>query len=218
MVRRVTAVACLLALAPVGPVLADSTDASCVVFSAGSDHSENRFACRFYQAQGHVVISRADGVEHDLTPVGASPGQYSDAQGNPVYRQSGLGDQGLIFRFPDESVYVYWNSRRLEPADDSNPTWPYATADFDATALFRCKRSGDTAFGNCPGGILRMDGGQASIVVLGPTGEEFTINFMSDYVNATNRDVKARLQGDTWVLEFTNGEVWEVPRAAVEGG
>jgi hypothetical protein len=55
-------------------------------------------------------------------------------------------------------------------------------------------------------------------VVLGPTGEEFTINFMSDYVNATNRDVKARLQGDTWVLEFTNGEVWEVPRAAVEGG
>jgi hypothetical protein len=63
-----------------------------------------------------------------------------------------------------------------------------------------------------------MDGGQASIVVLGPTGEEFTINFMSDYVNATNREVKARLQGDTWVLEFTNGEVWEVPRAAVEGG
>jgi hypothetical protein len=49
-------------------------------------------------------------------------------------------------------------------------------------------------------------------------GEQFTINFMTDYVNATNREVEAKLKGDTWILNFANGEVWEVPLAAVEGG
>jgi hypothetical protein len=63
-----------------------------------------------------------------------------------------------------------------------------------------------------------MDGGQASIVVQNQAGEQFTINFMTDYVNATNREVNAQLEGDTWTLEFANGEVWEVPLAAIEGG
>lgn len=63
-----------------------------------------------------------------------------------------------------------------------------------------------------------MENQQASIVVLGPDGEQFTINFMTDYINATNRAVEAKLIGDTWVLSFANGEVWEVPVAAIEGG
>ena len=41
---------------------------------------------------------------------------------------------------------------------------------------------------------------------------------MTGYVNATNRELKAHLEGDTWTLEFANGEVWEVPLAAIEGG
>ena len=32
------------------------------------------------------------------------------------------------------------------------------------------------------------------------------------------RELKAHLEGDTWTLEFANGEVWEVPLAAIEGG
>jgi hypothetical protein len=55
-------------------------------------------------------------------------------------------------------------------------------------------------------------------VVRDPTGAQFTINFMSDYVNATNREVESRLDGDTWILEFADRQVWEVPRAAIEGG
>ena len=49
-------------------------------------------------------------------------------------------------------------------------------------------------------------------------GEQFTINFMTDYVNATNRELKAKMEDDTWILDFANGEVWEVPLAAIEGG
>ncbi len=63
-----------------------------------------------------------------------------------------------------------------------------------------------------------MEDNQASIVVQNQLGEQFTINFMTDYVNATNREVEAQLEGDTWILHFANGEVWEVPLAAIEGG
>ncbi len=63
-----------------------------------------------------------------------------------------------------------------------------------------------------------MEGGQAPITVQNQKGEKFTINFMKDYVNATNRELKATLKGDLWTLNFANGEVWQVPLAAIEGG
>jgi hypothetical protein len=63
-----------------------------------------------------------------------------------------------------------------------------------------------------------MENSQASITVQNQHGEQFTINFMSDYVNATNRELSSRLEGDTWILNFDDGEVWEVPIAAIEGG
>jgi hypothetical protein len=67
-----------------------------------------------------------------------------------------------------------------------------------------------------PGG--HTEDGQASIAVQSPAGEQFTINFMTDYVNATNREVDARLEGDTWTVTTDGGEVYEVPLAAIEGG
>ena len=41
---------------------------------------------------------------------------------------------------------------------------------------------------------------------------------MTGYVNATNREVKAELNGDTWTVTIDNGDVYEVPLAAIEGG
>jgi hypothetical protein len=63
-----------------------------------------------------------------------------------------------------------------------------------------------------------MEDNQASIVVQSPAGEQFTINFMTDYVNATNREVKADLEGDTWTVVINGKEVYQVPLAAIEGG
>ena len=175
--------------------------------------------CTFGQRQGHVTITRSDGVTHDLSPVGDSPGNYRDQDGRPAYRQSGLGDQGLIFRLEDESVYVYWNTAALKPpADEDNFTAPFTTDEYDATTRLRCRAAGDTEFGSCPAGILRMEGGQASIVVQNQLGEQFTINFMTGYVNATNREADARLEGDTWIVTINGKEVYEVPLAAIEGG
>lgn len=63
-----------------------------------------------------------------------------------------------------------------------------------------------------------MEDNQTSVVVKSPAGEEFTINFMTDYVNASNREVKAEFSGDTWTVTTDSGEVYEVPLAAIEGG
>ena len=218
MKQLISGTALLLVLAAT-PSFADSTKARCDIYPAGSDHTDMMIGCTFSQRQGYVTITRDDGVTHELTPVGNQAGRYHDQYGHQVIRESGLGDQGLIFRLPTESIYVYWNTAALEPvADEDNPTAPFSTADYDATTLLRCRAVGETQTGNCPAGILRMDGGQASIVVQSQAGELFTINFMSDYINATNRKAEARRDGDTWIVTIDDTDVYEVPLAAIEGG
>ncbi len=197
---------------------ADWTEARCDIYPKGSDHTDKMIPCTFGQRQGYVTITREDGVTHELEPEGDTPGNFRDQYGQTVYRQSDLGDQGLIFRFPDESVYVYWSTAALNPADENNPTWPFSTKDYDATTLLRCRAVDDSEFSSCPAGILRMEDRQASIVVQNWRGEQFTINFTTDYVSATNREVDARLEGDTWIVTIDNKEVYEVPLAAIEGG
>ena len=209
----------LLCIAWAVPTFADWTEARCDIYPAGSDHADNMIGCIFSQRQGYVTITREDGITHDLAPTGDESGTYHDQYGNEVRRELSLGDQGLVFRFPGEAVFVYWSTAALEPfADEDNPTAPFSTQDYDATTLLRCRSVGETASGSCPAGILRMDGGQASIVILSPAGEQFTINFMSDYVNATNRTAEARLEGDTWIVVIDDTDVYEVPLAAIEGG
>jgi hypothetical protein len=218
MKQLISGTALLLVLAAT-PSFADSTKARCDIYPAGSDHTDMMIGCTFSQRQGYVTITRDDGETHELTPVGNQAGRYHDQYGHQVIRESGLRDQGLIFRLPTESIYVYWNTAALEPvADEDNPTAPFSTADYDATTLLRCRAVGETQTGNCPAGILRMDGGQASIVVRSQAGEQFTINFMSDYINATNRKTEARRDGDTWIVTIDDTDVYEVPLAAIEGG
>lgn len=200
-------------------IAADWTDARCDIYEKGSDHASKMIPCVFAQSQGHITITRDDGIAHDLMPEGDQPGNYRDQDGNAVYRQSGLGDQGQIFRFETESVFVYWSTAALEPqSEEDNWSAPFTTDEYDATTRLRCRAAGDSEFGSCPAGILRMEDRQASIVVQNQLGEIFTINFMNDYVNATNREVKATLEGDTWTVTVANGEVYEVPLAAIEGG
>jgi len=203
------------------PSTADSTQARCEIYPKGSDKLQSMVPCTFSQRQGYITITREDGVTHDLSPVGDTPGNFRDQDGNAVYRQSGLGEAGLIFRFPKESLFVYWDNAASEPAAD-NATAPFATkyagGDYDATTLLRCKAAGDREYGNCPAGILRMEDGQASIVIQSQLGKQFTINFMTDYVNATVGEVDARLNGDLWTVTRDNGEVYEVPLSAIEGG
>ena len=200
-------------------VAADSAEARCDIYPKGEDHISAMIPCTFGQRQGNVTITRSDGVTHDLVAVGDDPGNYRDQHGKAVYRQSGLGSAGQIFRFEDKSVYVYWDTSALNPVDDKdNWTAPYTTADYDATTRLRCGMTDSVDMGSCPAGILRMEDRQASIVITSPAGEQFTLNFMTDYVNATSGEVEARMEGDTWIVIINGKERYEVPLAAIEGG
>jgi hypothetical protein len=204
------------------PCTADSTEARCEIYPKGSDRLEKMVPCTFSQQQGHITITRADGVTYDLKPVGDAPGNFRDQKGHTVHRESGLGSDGQIFRFQHESVFVYWDTAALKPSKEDNATAPFATrhegGDFDATTLLPCKAAGDSEYGNCPAGIMRMDNRQASITIQSQLGKQFTVNFMTGYVNATNHQVDAKLKGDIWTLSLDNGEVYQVPLAAIEGG
>ena len=118
----VLAAAAVLLAGTAVPAKADWREAQCDVYPAGSDKSEKTLPCTFAQSQGYITITREDGITYELSPVGDTPGNFQDAQGRAVYRQSGLGDQGVIFRLPDESLYVYWSTAALQPADEDNPT------------------------------------------------------------------------------------------------
>ncbi|MGA0266354.1 MAG: hypothetical protein ACO3KY_10745 [Lysobacterales bacterium] len=204
---------------PAGSI-ADWTEARCDIYPAGSDQLTKMIPCTFGQRQGAVTISRSDGVSHDLRPTGDAPGNYTDELGRSAYRQSGLGTLGLIFRLAEESVFVYWDTSALKPVNDpkNNATYPYSTADYDATTLLRCRRLDTGEDHTCPAGILRMEDQQASIVITGPGGETLTINFMSDYVNATTGEVQAHFEDDTWTVIVNGREQYEIPLAAIEGG
>lgn len=198
---RVIVGACCALFAPWAQ--ADTAASRCDLYQKGEDQAFASVACTFSQRQGAVGIQLADGTRYDLAPTGNQPGNYTDAAGRPAYRNSGLGVQGEIFRLHDISVFVYWDSAVSE-------------SEFDATTELPCSRaSGETE--SCPAGILRMDDGQASIVVTDPDGAEFTINFMTDYVNSAGHEVDAKLSGDMWTVVVDNDVTYTIPSVAIEG-
>lgn len=98
--------------------LADSTQARCDIYPKGEDHTDVSIPCVFSQRQGYITIVRSDKVYHELRPQDDAVGNFKDEKGDDVYRQSGLGKRGLIFRFKHESIFVYWDTSGL--ADNNN--------------------------------------------------------------------------------------------------
>lgn len=90
-------------------VHADSTRAECGFTTTIDTPRNETSACTFSQRQGYIRIAIDGGPEFDLRPVGDTPGNYIDADGNAIYRRSNLGEQGLIFQLPDRFLSVYWN-------------------------------------------------------------------------------------------------------------
>lgn len=218
---RVMLYLCLLAGLGAASAAADTAAARCDIYPTGSDTAQASLDCTFGQRQGYISITRADGVEHELEPVGDAPGNFRDQNGQAVYRESGLGEDGQIFRFPDISLFVYWAPDQADAAD--SPTAPFSTDSYDATAVLRCRASDQADASACPAGVMRMEDQQASVTVLDPSGQQFTMNFMKDfatgepYVNATNRDAVAVMQGEGWVVTIDGMQVYEVPLVFLTG-
>ncbi len=102
-----------VAIAPLGMTLtakADTVNARCDVYPKGEDRASFSGLCTFSQRQGIVGIELANGKRYDLRPVGDQPGNYLDQNGSAAYRQTGLGDQGQIYRLANESIFIYWDT------------------------------------------------------------------------------------------------------------
>lgn len=202
-----------------GAARADTAAARCDIYPAGSDHATASLPCSFGQSQGNITITREDGVTMDLRPDGDTVGNFRDQHGNRVYRNSGLGDAGVIFRSPTESIFLYWDAD-VGLADPDG----FSIDDYDATATLRCGPVGAEPTHACPAGATRMENRQASVTVRGVDGAQFTLNFMRDatddsfYVNATSGLAEGRLTDDIWHVVIDGRAAYEVPLALIEGG
>ncbi|MFM7424894.1 MAG: hypothetical protein ACKO7W_07885 [Elainella sp.] len=91
-------------------VKADTVDARCDIYPAGQDRATSSGLCTYSQRQGFVGIQLPDGRRYDLEPSGDQPDSYVDQAGQAVRRDNeGLGNRGVIYRFSNESIYVYWD-------------------------------------------------------------------------------------------------------------
>ena len=202
---------------------ADQVSARCDIYPRGEDHGGTVVPCIFSQRQGYINIDRSDGVAYDLSPKGDRPGNYTDRNGKDVFRNSGLGDKGLIFRLPNETVFVYWDTAGLPEADNvNNYTAPYSTANFDATARISCSLSGLEMAGkvDCAIGINRgLPACQTVIAIMRPDGVERVLQFDAvKVVSPGEGEVRARLVSGIWEISIDNTETYRIPVEAVEGG
>ena len=205
-------------------IQADQTDARCDIYPRGEDHASASIPCVFSQRQGYINIDRSDGITHELSPQGTVPGNFKDGKGNDAFRQSGLGEAGLIFRFSDESIYLYWDTAGLPGNSDiDNYTAPYTTKSFDATARLPCSLQGkEVTFGDadCAVGIKRGPKyGQAILTIMRSDGVERILRFDGDSVATPGKgDIHTDKPSDDWLITIDGNEVYRIPVAAIEGG
>jgi hypothetical protein len=86
---------------------AQTVDSRCDIYPRGEDSASKVVNCTFSQRQGFIRIQREDGVSYELKPNGTN--EYLDQNGVAVLREN--DGPATIFRFNNESVYVYQNER-----------------------------------------------------------------------------------------------------------
>jgi hypothetical protein len=87
------------------PARADSMAANCSYIPNGADKPEAEMPCRFYQSQGHIVLTWDDGVKSDFMPVKGVAMTYRDQNGGMVYRDT-TQDEVDIFKMENGTIYV----------------------------------------------------------------------------------------------------------------
>lgn len=102
---------------------ADTAPAHCDLFRPNGKYPDFSSNCTFSQRQGFVSIQfQANGARYEFSPIpNSASGNFRDQNGNPAYRQAGLGNDGVIFQLADGyKIYVYWDQ------DSSFGTGPVA--------------------------------------------------------------------------------------------
>jgi len=107
--KKYIGLAFVVSLSAAGQAFPDSVHARCELEPISDATSILEERCVFTQRQGFVSIAlESSGQAFHLSPLPEAVGTYSDNSGKTVYRQSGLGGDGLTFRWPDQVIRVYW--------------------------------------------------------------------------------------------------------------
>ena len=114
-----TTLAAICAMPWITTASADTLRSECGYSSAAGERPQTTSACTFSQRQGYIGIRIDGGAQYDFSPIGDNPGNYRDGKDDPVYRLSGLGKQGQLFKLPDRYLHVYWNPALLECKQDA---------------------------------------------------------------------------------------------------
>lgn len=178
------------------PVKADTVKARCDVYPKGEDRATFSGPCTFSQRQGVVGIQLKNGTRYDLVPFGDSPNHYHDQNGQAAHRQSGLGKQGQIYRFFNQSIYVYWDTAPFnkpvsqasvasQPSTKATPITKMTTlnanqlsaqiteGEFNYSGVLN-RSSGNTFIGSDGRVRVIYDRGTAKVVIINEaTGTEF---------------------------------------------
>ena len=175
----------------------------------------------FYQAQGHIVITRSDCREYDFIPQDDDPNHYRDSNGADVYQEI-LGEEGMIFRLPDESLFVYWDTSGLPGRNSADElTKPFSTQTLDAVGQVICTLKGISESGrsHCPAGVLRGPGKDQSIVaILRPDGYVRLLHFEGDRILAHGKGgLSVEHFQDEWQIRIDGGESYRIPAELLSG-
>jgi len=196
----------------------DSENAQCVVYPKGQGDPSASVACTYSSRDDFVHIRRADGVEYDLRPVEAGPGDFLDQHDQPVYREGAPGDPEVVVRFPAETLHVFRGHQQAVAGVTTSPTAPYSADDYDGTALLPCSFGNPSLTDYCPAGIRRDKPGSATVLVMKPDGVERTLEFVDEEVTSPDGGdlTWERPKGD-WSIQVDGYEFYEVPRSAISG-
>jgi hypothetical protein len=96
------------------PAFADTAAADCTITPKGETTEPEKRPCTFGQRQGYVDVRFVGEDENflELSPTQGA-GNYLDQNGDPAYRNKGLGNKGLVFNGEFGTVRVYWSDRPL---------------------------------------------------------------------------------------------------------
>ncbi len=91
---------------------------------------------------------------------------------------------------------------------------------YNATAEVPCVTSAGAPKGRCKAGVMRMEGGEATVDLKTPDGGQRYIYYKNGRPTSSDANAPMRVsrQGDTSIIRIGTVEVYEIPDALVIGG
>lgn len=201
-----TAVISLLAAQGAG---ADSVRSECGFSDAKTQRPDTTSSCMFSQRQGYISVRIDGGSEFELAPQDDVPGNYQDQHGNAVYRLSGLGKEGQLFKLTDSYLFVFWNPSRMACSQEA------------LTAPSRCQLS----YGAIGFDVQASAGSSINQLSIKPDGLAVDNDELADELDGSAyRTELADLDGNGWpeiyvyVASAGSGSYGSLVAYAVNGG